>query len=56
MRKEVRRILNNAQINVFGDWSYDISDITEEVDMSNKMVGLWRAQLKWRLEQFNVIV
>ena len=56
MRKEVRRILNAAQIDVFSDGIYDNSDITEDTDMSHLMVGLWRAQLKFRLEQFNVSV
>ncbi len=56
MRKELRRILNNAQIDVFSDSEYDISDIMEDTDLSSKMVNLWRAQLKWRLEQFNVSV
>lgn len=56
MRKELRRVLNNAQIDVFSDLEYDISDITEDTDMSHLMVGLWRAQIKWRLEQFNLAV
>ena len=56
MRKELRRVLNNAQIDVFSDLAYDISDIMEDTDMSSKMVGLWRSQTKWRLEQFNLAV
>lgn len=56
IRKELRRVLDNAQINVFSDLGYDISDIMEDTDMSHLMVNLWRAQLKWRLEQFNVAV
>ncbi len=56
MRKELRRVLNNAQIDVFSDLEYDISDIMEDTDMSSKMVGLWRSQMKWRLEQFNLLV
>lgn len=56
MRKELRRILNNAQIDVFSDLEYDISDIMEDEDMSHNMVNLWRSQLKWRLEQFNLAV
>lgn len=56
MRKELRSVLNNAQIDVFSDLEYDISDITEDTDMSHLMVNLWRAQLKWRLEQFNLVV
>lgn len=56
MRIELRRVLNNAQIDVFSDLVYDISDIMEETDMSSKMVGLWRSQTKWRLEQFNLAV
>ena len=56
IRKEVRRILNAAQIDVFGDGVYDISDITEDTDMSHSMVNLWRAQLKFRLEQLNLSV
>jgi hypothetical protein len=56
MRKELRRVLNDAQIDVFTDSVYDISDIMEETDMSSKMVGLWRSQTKWRLEQLNLAV
>ena len=56
MRKELRRVLNNAQIDVFSDLAYDISDIMEDTDMSSKMVGLWRSQTKWRLEQLNLAV
>ena len=56
MRKEVRRILNNAQIDVFADGVYDISDITKDEDLSHLMTNLWRAQINWRLEQFNVAV
>lgn len=56
MRKEVRRILNAAQIDVFSDTIYDISDIIEDTDLSSKMVNLWRAQIKFRLEQFNLTV
>lgn len=56
MRKEVRRILNGAQVDVFNDGVYDISDITEDTDMSNTMVNFWRAQLKFRLEQLNLSV
>ena len=56
MRKEVRRILNSAQIDVFNDGVYDISDITEDQDMSNTMVNFWRAQVKFRLEQLNLSI
>ena len=56
MRKEVRDILNDAQIDVFGNGEYDISDIIEDTDMSNAMVNFWRAKLKFRLEQLNLLV
>ncbi len=56
MRKEVRRILNGAQIDVFSDGVYDISDIVEDEDKSHSMVKFWRADIKWRLEQFNVAI
>ncbi len=56
MRKEVRRILNNAQVNVFSDGVYDISDIVEDEDKSHSMVKTWRADIKWRLEQLNLSV
>lgn len=54
--KELERILNDAQINVFGDGVYDISDIIEKTDKSDKSVGLFRIEVKWRLEQFNVVL
>ncbi len=56
IRKEVRRILNNAQIDVFSDQVYDISDIIQDEDMSHLMTNMWRAQIKWRLEQLNLAV
>ncbi len=56
MRKEVRRILNGAQVDVFSDGVYDISDIVEDEDKSHSMVKFWRADIKWRLEQFNVAI
>ena len=56
MRKELRRLLNNAQIDVFSDAVYDISDIIEDKDLSHRMVLLWRAEIKWRLEQLNLAV
>ena len=56
IRKEVNRILDNAQIDVFADGVFDISDIIQDEDMSHLMTNLWRAQIKWRLEQFNLAV
>ncbi len=56
MRKEVRRILNGAQVDVFNDTIYDISDVTEDTDMSNTMTNFWRIQIKFRLEQLNLSV
>lgn len=56
MRKEVRRILNGAQVDVFSDGVYDISDIVEDEDKSHSMVKFWRADIKWRLEQFNIAI
>ncbi len=56
MRKEVRRILNNAQVDVFADGVYDISDITMDEDKSHSMVKFWRANIKWRLDQLNLSV
>ena len=56
MREEVRRILNTNQIDPFSDSVYDISDITEDEDMSHLMVNIWRAQIKFRVEQLNLTV
>lgn len=54
IRVEVRRILNSKQVDPFGDQTFDISDITDDQDLSDKSVGLWRFQIKWELKQLNV--
>ena len=54
IRVEVRRILNSKQLDPFGDQTFDISDITDDQDLSDKSVGIWRFQIKWELKQLNV--
>lgn len=56
IRVEVERILNANQIDPFSDGVYDISDITDDQDFSDKAVKLFRVQIKWRLEQLNVVL
>ncbi len=56
IRVEVRRILNANQIDPFSDGVYEISDITDDQDFSDQTVKLFRVQIKWRLEQFNVVL
>ncbi len=56
MRLELRRILNAAQVDVFSDGAYDISDIIEERDKSDKMVKLFQFTFKWQLEQFTLAI
>ncbi len=56
VRVEVRRILNANQINPFSDGVFDISDITDDQDFSDKAVKLFRIQIKWRVEQLNVVL
>lgn len=53
MRVEVRRILNANQIDPFSDNTFDITDITDDQDLSDKSVGYWRIQIKWELKQLN---
>ena len=56
MRVEVRRILNSKQIDPFGDQTFDISDITDDQDLSDKSINLWRFQIKWELKQLNTAI
>ncbi len=56
IRKEIRRILNANQIDPFSDSVYDVTDITEDTDMSSNLTNFWRGKIKFRLEQFNLIV
>lgn len=56
IRVEARRILNANQINPFSDGVFDISDITDDQDFSDLTRLYFRVQIKWRLEQLNVIL
>jgi len=56
LRVEAERILNDNQIDPFSDGVYDISDITDDQDFSDLTRLYFRVQLKWRLEQLNVII
>ena len=56
IRVEVRRILNANQVDPFGDQTFDISDITEDLDLSDRTILLWRFQIKWELKQLNVSI
>ena len=56
MKEEVERILDNAQIDVFGDQVYDLSDITNIKDLSDRTSGLFRFVVDWTLQQLNVAV
>ncbi len=56
MRNEVERILNNAQIDPFGNQEYEISDITDEKDLSDKFVKLYRYEINIKFQQLNVSV
>ena len=54
VRKELMRILNAVQIDVFSDGAYDISDVTENRDFSDKLINMWHFKIKWKLQQLNV--
>jgi len=56
VRVEIRRILNANQIDPFSDGVFNISDITDDQDFSDQLRLYFRVQIKWRLEQLNVIV
>ncbi len=56
VRVEVRRILNANQIDPFSDGVFDISDITDDQDFSDQLRLYFRVQIKWRLEQLNVVL
>jgi len=56
VRVEVRRILNANQIDPFGDATFDISDITDDQDLSDRLVGIWRFQVKWEIKQLNLAI
>lgn len=56
LREEVERILNNAQIDPFGNQEYEISDITDGKDLSDGLVKLFRYEINVKFQQLNVAV
>lgn len=56
IRNEIERILNTNQVDPFGDQTYSVSDITDEKDLSDTMIKLFRYQINIKFEQFNVDV
>ena len=56
VRNEVERILNTNQVNPFSDNSYEISDITDERDLSDKFIKLFRYQINVKFQQLNFSV
>ena len=56
IKEEVERIFNNNQKDTFSDQVYDIEDITDIQDMSERTRGLFRFKLLVQFEQFNVAI
>ena len=51
--EEVERILDANQIDPFGDQVYDISDVEDVGQLSDKTVGLFRFKIQAKFQQFN---
>lgn len=56
IKEEIERILNNNQVDPFGDQTYDIQDITDIKPMSDRTRGLYRYQINVKFEQFNIVI
>ena len=56
IRNEIERILNSNQVNPFSDNSYEISDITDERDLSDKFIKLFRYQINVKFQELNFAV
>lgn len=50
---EVERIIQANEVDPFSDGAYDIADVTDENDLSDKFVKLFRIVLKLKFEDFN---
>ena len=56
IKEEVERILNANQVNPFGDQVYDISDVEDIDEISERTRGLFRFKVKVKFEQFNISI
>lgn len=54
LRDEVNRICDNNQVLPFSsDTSYDILEVTDNQDLSDKSKSLWRFQIKIKINRLN---
>ncbi len=56
IKEEVERILNANQVDPFGDQVYDISDVEDVDDISERTRGLFRFKIQAKFEQFNIAI
>lgn len=54
IKDEVKRISRANQTDPFSDQTYDIQDITDIQDMSDKTRGLFRFKILMKFERFNI--
>ena len=55
MRNEAERILNNHQINPFDNQEYEISDISDERDLTDGLVKIYRYEINIKFQKLNAI-
>ena len=56
IQEEVERIMNANQVDPFGDQVYDISDVDDVEDLSERIRGLFTFKVMVKFEQFNIAI